>query len=82
MEKVKKAYPAYFDSYAHFDKVKTYLNDISNLYCVGRNGQHRYNNMDHSMLTAIETVRVIKDNLDKSIIWEVNAEKEYHEEKK
>ena len=57
--KVKKAYPAYFDSYAHFDKVKTYLNDISNLYCVGRNGQHRYNNMDHSMLTAIETVRVI-----------------------
>ena len=80
--KVKKAYPAYFDSYEHFDKLKEFLNGFSNLYCIGRNGQHRYNNMDHSMLTAIETVRVIKDNLDKSIIWEVNAEKEYHEEKK
>lgn len=80
--KVKKAYPAYFDSYEHFDKLKEFLNGFDNLYCIGRNGQHRYNNMDHSMLTAIETVRVIKNNLDKSIIWEVNAEKEYHEEKK
>lgn len=79
--KVKKAYPAYFDSYEHFDKVKDFLNKIPNLYCIGRNGQHRYNNMDHSMLTAIETVRVIKDNLDKSIIWNVNADKEYHETK-
>ena len=82
MLKVKKAYPAYFDSYSRFNEVREFLNNISNLYCVGRNGQHRYNNMDHSMLTSIETVRVIKDNLDKSIIWEVNADKEYHEEKK
>jgi len=79
--KVKKAYPAYFDSYDHFDEVKDFLNNISNLYCIGRNGQHRYNNMDHSMLTAIETVRVIKNNLDKSVIWNVNADKEYHETK-
>ena len=79
--KVKKAYPAYFDSYDHFDEVKDFLNNINNLYCIGRNGQHRYNNMDHSMLTAIETVRVIKNNLDKSIIWNVNADKEYHETK-
>jgi len=80
--KVKKAYPAYFDSYSEFDKVKDYLNNINNLYCIGRNGQHRYNNMDHSMLTAIETVNVIKNDLDKTIIWNVNAEKEYHENKK
>ena len=79
--KIKKAYPAYFDSYAEFPKVKDYLNSIDNLYCIGRNGQHRYNNMDHSMLTAIETVNVIKKVLDKSIIWNVNADKEYHESK-
>ncbi len=79
--KIKKAYPAYFDSYAEFPKVKDYLNSIDNLYCIGRNGQHRYNNMDHSMLTAIETVNVIKKGLDKSIIWNVNADKEYHESK-
>lgn len=79
--KIKKAYPAYFDSYVEFPKVKDYLNSIDNLYCIGRNGQHRYNNMDHSMLTAIETVNVIKNNLDKSIIWNVNADKEYHETK-
>ena len=82
MLRVKKAYPAYFDTYSRFNEVKEFLNNINNLYCIGRNGQHRYNNMDHSMLTAIETVKVIKDNLDKSIIWEVNADKEYHEEKK
>ncbi len=80
--RVKKAYPAYFDTYSRFNEVREFLNNINNLYCIGRNGQHRYNNMDHSMLTAIETVRVIKDNLDKSIIWDVNADKEYHEEKK
>lgn len=79
--KIKKAYPAYFDSYAEFPKVKDYLKSIDNLYCIGRNGQHRYNNMDHSMLTAIETVNVIKNGLDKSIIWNVNADKEYHESK-
>ncbi len=79
--KIKKAYPAYFDSYLEFPKVKDYLNSIDNLYCIGRNGQHRYNNMDHSMLTAIETVNVIKNGLDKSIIWKVNADKEYHETK-
>jgi protoporphyrinogen oxidase len=81
--KVKKAYPAYFGRYKEIDKVIAYLNTIENLYCVGRNGQHRYNNMDHSMLTAIEAVRVLTSNgeLSKDIIWKVNTEKEYHEEK-
>lgn len=81
-ERVKKAYPAYFDTYRHFDRVRKFLDGYSNLYCVGRNGQHRYNNMDHSMLTAIEAARcIISGKTDKSDIWNVNTEKEYHEEK-
>ena len=81
-EKVKKAYPAYFDTYSEFDLVKTYLSNINNLWCIGRNGQHRYNNMDHSMLTGIKTAEHIKsDNRLKDDIWNVNTEKEYHEEK-
>ena len=80
---VKKAYPAYFGSYADFDKVKDWLNGIENLYCVGRNGQHRYNNIDHSMVTSFETVKnILSGEKDKSNIWSVNTEKEYHEEKK
>jgi len=80
--KVKKAYPAYFDTYAEFDTVKDYLSSIENLWCLGRNGQHRYNNMDHSMLTAIEAVRAIKSgSVDKSDVWNVNTEREYHEQK-
>ena len=81
--KVKKAYPAYFGTYAEFDKVKDYLSEKKNLWCIGRNGQHKYNNMDHSMLTAIEAVRCVKNGVtDKTNVWEVNTEKEYHEEKK
>lgn len=80
MEKVKKAYPAYFDTYDEIDKVIEYINTIDNLYCVGRNGQHRYNNIDHSMVTSFETVKnILNGNKDKSNIWNVNTEKEYHE---
>jgi protoporphyrinogen oxidase len=80
--KVKKAYPAYFGTYSEIAKVREWLDEIPNLYCVGRNGQHRYNNMDHSMLTAMEAVRCVKDNLTtKDNVWEVNTEKEYHESK-
>lgn len=81
-EKIKKAYPAYFDTYEHMDKLIEYLNKFENLYCVGRNGQHRYNNMDHSMLTAIKAAEAIKNgSTDKKDIWNVNTEKEYHETK-
>ena len=80
--KVKKAYPAYFGTYSEFHKVREYLDSINNLYCIGRNGMHRYNNMDHSMLTSIEAVNCIKDSsLSKARIWDVNTEQEYHEEK-
>lgn len=79
-EKVQKAYPAYFDSYDQMPKVIEYLNQFDNLFCIGRNGQHRYNNMDHSMVTAFETVSNILQNVSsKNNIWEVNTEKEYHE---
>ena len=82
-ERVRKAYPAYFDTYDEIDRLVDYLNTFENLYCVGRNGQHRYNNMDHSMATAFEAV----DNFTRGIaskenIWNVNTEQEYHEEKK
>ena len=80
--KIKKAYPAYYGSYYQLDKVKDFLNSIENLYCIGRNGQHHYNNMDHSMLTAMEAVNNIKTNTsDKNNIWTVNTENEYHETK-
>ena len=81
--KIKKAYPSYYGSYYRLDKVKTWLDQIENLYCIGRNGQHRYNNMDHSMLTAMETVKnIAKGKTGKENIWAVNTEEEYHETKK
>ena len=80
--KVKKAYPAYFDTYSEFDTVKNWLSGIENLWCLGRNGQHRYNNMDHSMMTAVEAVRAVKaGSTDKTAVWGVNTEEEYHEAK-
>ena len=81
-ERVKKAYPAYFDTYDRMDELIKYLDGFENLYCVGRNGQHRYNNMDHSMVTSFETVNaILKHSADKSPIWNVNTEEEYHESK-
>lgn len=77
--RVKKAYPAYFGAYKDFDKVRVYLNTIGNLYCIGRNGQHRYNNMDHSILTGFEAARAFLGNNDKTLLWSVNTEKGYHE---
>jgi protoporphyrinogen oxidase len=80
--KIQKAYPAYFGSYSEMDFIKTYLDSIENLYCLGRNGQHKYNNMDHSMLTAMEAVNILKSgSKDKNAVWNVNTEVEYHEGK-
>ena len=81
--KVKKAYPAYFGTYKEISKVREWLDGFTNLFCIGRNGQHRYNNMDHSMLTAMEAVDCVKHNvISKDNVWEVNTEKEYHESAK
>ena len=81
-EKIKKAYPAYFDTYKDIDKLINYINKIDNLYCIGRNGQHRYNNMDHSMITGMEAANNIKNGIkSKDNIWNVNTDKQYHEVK-
>ena len=80
--RMPKTYPAYFGAYERFDEVRTYLDSIPNLFLVGRNGMHKYNNQDHSMLTAMTAVdNIIEGRLDKSNIWAVNTEMEYHEEK-
>lgn len=81
-EKVPKAYPAYFDTYSELPRVRSFLDGLGNLYCIGRNGQHRYNNMDHSMLTAFAAVDgIISGVPDKTAVWSVNTEKAYHETK-
>ena len=80
--KVKKAYPAYFDSYERIDEVREYINKIDNLYCIGRNGTHSYNNMDHSILSGMICANLIKDNShDLEKLWNVNVDKSYHEAK-
>lgn len=80
--RVKKAYPSYFGGYENFGVVQEFLDRIDNLYLVGRNGMHRYNNSDHSMLTAMAAVEnIITGRKDKMNIWEINTEDVYHEEK-
>jgi protoporphyrinogen oxidase len=79
--RMEKTYPAYFGAYEHFDRVRAYLDPIENLFLIGRNGMHRYNNQDHSMLTAMTAVdNIIAGITDKSNIWAVNTEQNYHEE--
>jgi protoporphyrinogen oxidase len=79
--RVPKAYPAYFGEYRHIDRVKQWLNRFTNLYAIGRNGMHRYNNQDHSMLAARAAVDcIVRRSTDKSAIWAVNTEEDYHEE--
>lgn len=80
--RVPKAYPAYFGAYNRIDVVRNYLDGIANLFLIGRNGMHRYNNQDHSMMTAMVAVDNIVDHVEgKDNIWAVNTEEEYHEAK-
>ena len=80
--RMPKTYPAYFGSYSNFPILRQYLDGIENLYLLGRNGMHRYNNQDHSMLTAMVAVdNIIAGRTDKANIWDVNTEQEYHENK-
>ncbi|MGV8144284.1 MAG: NAD(P)/FAD-dependent oxidoreductase [Methanothermobacter sp.] len=79
--RMPKTYPAYFGTYQDFGTIRNYTDKIENLFLIGRNGMHRYNNMDHSMLTAIEAVNnIINHKTGKDNLWQVNAEEEYHEE--
>jgi protoporphyrinogen oxidase len=80
--RVPKTYPAYFGTYDRFEELKTFTNGIENLFLVGRNGMHKYNNQDHSMLTAMAVVDgLAAGRVDKQALWEINTEQEYHEEK-
>ncbi len=80
--RMEKTYPAYFGTYDRFQEIRTHIDRFPNLFLVGRNGMHRYNNQDHSMLTAMMAVDdIIAGKLDKSALWEVNTEMDYHEEK-
>jgi protoporphyrinogen oxidase len=80
--RMPKTYPAYFGAYSRFDEIREYLDAFPNLFLVGRNGMHKYNNQDHSMLTAMEAVdNIITGRTDKSNLWQVNTEMEYHESK-
>jgi protoporphyrinogen oxidase len=80
--RVPKTYPAYFGTYNRFDELVEYMNRFENLFLVGRNGMHKYNNQDHSMLTAMTAVDNLVDGIsDKSNIWAVNTEDDYLEAK-
>ena len=80
--RIPKAYPAYFGSYDKFPEIRRFLDPFDNLLLIGRNGMHRYNNMDHSMLTAKLAVDYVCGEIQsKDLIWNVNAEEDYHEEK-
>jgi protoporphyrinogen oxidase len=79
--RMEKTYPAYFGTYDRFAEIREYVDRYTNLFLIGRNGMHRYNNQDHSMLTAMMAVdNIIAGKADKSRLWEVNTEMEYHEE--
>jgi len=80
--RMPKTYPAYFGTYNQFDTIRTYLDGFENLYLIGRNGMHRYNNQDHSMLSAMVAVdNICSGRKDKENIWDVNTEQEFHESK-
>lgn len=80
--RVEKTYPAYFGTYDEFSVIRDFVDGIENLFLIGRNGMHRYNNADHSMLTAMTAVdNIVANRSDKKNIWDVNTEQEYHEEK-
>lgn len=81
--RMPKTYPAYFGTYTRFEEVRRFVDTIPNLFPVGRNGMHKYNNQDHSMLTAMVAVdNIIEGRTDKANIWAVNTETDYHEAKK
>ncbi len=80
--RMHKTYPAYFGVYDRFDEIRQYIDQLKNLFLVGRNGMHKYNNQDHSMLTAMVAVNSIAAaRTDKANVWAVNTEQDYHEER-
>jgi len=79
--RMPKTYPAYFGTYSQFNVIRDFTDMIDNLFLMGRNGMHKYNNQDHSMLTAIAAVdNIISDKKTKENIWDINTNEAYHEE--
>jgi protoporphyrinogen oxidase len=80
--RVPKTYPAYFGTYNRFNELREFTDSFENLFLVGRNGMHKYNNQDHSMLTAMSVVDgLVAGHVDKATLWSINTEQDYHEEK-
>jgi hypothetical protein len=80
--RVPKTYPAYFGTYSRFAELRAFTDAYENLFLIGRNGMHKYNNQDHSMLTAMQAVEnVLNGVVDKANLWQINSDQEYHEEK-
>lgn len=80
--RMPKTYPGYFGTYERFDELRAYIDKIENLFLIGRNGMHKYNNQDHSMLAAMTAVdNIVAGVMTKENVWDVNTEQEYHEEK-
>lgn len=81
VQRMEKTYPSYTGAYSQFDTIRDYLDNYTNLFLVGRNGMHKYNNADHSMLTAMVAVdNIIANSADKKNIWDINTEQDYQEE--
>jgi protoporphyrinogen oxidase len=79
---VPKTYPGYFGTYHRFDELRTWIDQFQNLFLIGRNGMHKYNNQDHSMLTAMVAVEnIASGQTNKDNLWSINTETDYHEEK-
>lgn len=78
--RMPKTYPAYFGTYGRFGEIRAFADQFPNLFLIGRNGMHKYNNQDHSMLTAMTAVdNIVAGKAEKTNIWEVNTEHDYHE---
>jgi protoporphyrinogen oxidase len=77
--RMEKTYPAYFGAYDRFHEIREFVDGVENLFLIGRNGMHRYNNQDHSMLTAMVAVdNILAEETGKANLWQINTEQEYH----
>jgi len=80
--RMPKTYPAYFGTYERFDVIRNFTDKFENMFLIGRNGMHKYNNTDHSMLSAMVAVENIINNVkSKDNLWKLNTEQQYHEQK-
>ncbi|HEX4229211.1 MAG TPA: NAD(P)/FAD-dependent oxidoreductase [Bryobacteraceae bacterium] len=80
--RMRKTYPAYFGTYPEFPRIVDYMEEFDNLFLIGRNGMHKYNNQDHSMLAAMTAVdNIVAGIRSRENLWLLNTEQDFHEEK-